>query len=286
MACSFQTWSWKYSMMNKVGHKAGLGKMWKEHRLFEWCGCWGWLSFDKVESEYAIIVVNLLKVLLPVLSLNHLIACAWYGLVRTGYGIGRWDRHHLGCDCLQVDDTINSKIFHQCSMDTKCTKFTWVVVLDCGALFCLQWNLSMQRMSTWTRQISISPIPGIADEDSQLKKLRPVSWQKSGLSDCMKIIWRCGDRLKCVEGCCKNFQVPDSAPTTVIETEQQHRCTPDLLWKNVLASKLTCKRCQEWCAPESVVVWMLLPFIQPTLGSKNHVGSFTLDHEWVSPERT
>jgi len=38
------------------------------------------IVFDKIDSEYAFIVVNLMKLLLFVLVLNHLIACAWYGL--------------------------------------------------------------------------------------------------------------------------------------------------------------------------------------------------------------
>merc|ERR1712137_911301 len=38
------------------------------------------LVLDKVQSEYMFIVINLLKLLLFVLVLNHLIACAWYGL--------------------------------------------------------------------------------------------------------------------------------------------------------------------------------------------------------------
>jgi len=41
------------------------------------------IVFDKVQSEYMFIVINLLKLLLFVLVLNHLIACAWYGLAKA-----------------------------------------------------------------------------------------------------------------------------------------------------------------------------------------------------------
>lgn len=41
------------------------------------------MVFDQIQSEYTFIVVNLLKMLLCVLVLNHLIACAWYGLARA-----------------------------------------------------------------------------------------------------------------------------------------------------------------------------------------------------------
>merc|ERR1712137_872149 len=41
------------------------------------------LAFDRIQSEYTFVILNLLKMLLCVLVMNHLIACAWYGLARA-----------------------------------------------------------------------------------------------------------------------------------------------------------------------------------------------------------
>merc|ERR1712007_337666 len=41
------------------------------------------MAFDRIQSEYTFVILNLLKMLMCVLIMNHLIACAWYGLARA-----------------------------------------------------------------------------------------------------------------------------------------------------------------------------------------------------------
>jgi len=48
------------------------------------------IVFDKIQSEYTFIILNLLKMLLCVLVMNHLIACAWYALAKAVGGEDTW----------------------------------------------------------------------------------------------------------------------------------------------------------------------------------------------------
>eukprot|EP00927_Polykrikos_kofoidii_P045375 TRINITY_DN39328_c0_g1_i2.p1 TRINITY_DN39328_c0_g1~~TRINITY_DN39328_c0_g1_i2.p1 ORF type:complete len:711 (-),score=109.47 TRINITY_DN39328_c0_g1_i2:65-2197(-) len=53
------------------------------------------MLYDMIESEYAFILVNLAKLLVSVLILNHVIACCWFGLGRVTRSAGQqnWIDH-------------------------------------------------------------------------------------------------------------------------------------------------------------------------------------------------
>merc|ERR1719221_2539193 len=48
-----------------------------------------------IDSEYASIVANIVKMILLVLVINHLISCLWYAIgTSPGFGDATWLKHH------------------------------------------------------------------------------------------------------------------------------------------------------------------------------------------------